>query len=286
MRRRAKSAFAGKQKKYLSWQALGIALLMYALFLTGFSWGVSATPKLASAFVLPTQEPRSIPEEQEIISSDESILILPQQEPQQEAKQETKQQEHKQAVIYCTHTSEQYAGETRKNGQAGGVFQAAAALAAELENLGIGVILLEDVFDAPDWNNAYANSLAAIEQVKKENPEIELFIDVHRDSAIEGLNTHLASGGISYARMLLIIGSDVNLPHAKWQQNLSFAETLHEQLDEMLPGIMRDYKIYNGRYNQHVGTQSILVEIGSETNSTAEAKASAKLLAEALNEIL
>ncbi len=266
-------------KIYLSWKAVAIVALFYLLFLTGFSLGVHLVPNSASAVVLSEQD------RPEKADPGENILILSGGNNQQNSTDE-KRELTPRAVVYSTHTSEQYSGQTRKNGVPGGVFSAATALAEALEMQGIGVILLTDVFDAPDWNAAYGNSLAALEKVKKEYPDIELFIDVHRDSAIEGLNTHLASGGIAYARMLLIIGSNDNLPHPNWQSNQAFANSLNDTIDEMLPGIMRLPKVYSGRYNQHIGTQAILVEIGSETNSVEEAKNSAKLLAEALAKLL
>jgi stage II sporulation protein P len=257
---------------YFSWRAVGIMLLLYALFLTGFSFGAQLTPSQALAIVLSTEG--SSPD----IGS-ENILILTSKSKKADAPKP-------QAVIYCTHTSEEYADQTRKNGVAGGVLQAARELAEQLESAGIGVLLLENIFDSPNWNYAYGNSLAAIELVKKEYPDIELFIDIHRDARIVGLNTKMASAGISYARMLLVIGSDANLPHPHWQSNQEFANQLNDTIDDMVPGIMREPKIYSGRYNQHIGKQAILVEIGSQTNTIEEAKNSAGLLAEGIAKVL
>ena len=49
---------------------------------------------------------------------------------------------------------------------------------------------------------------------------------------------------------------------------------------------MRDSKIYNGRYNQHVGNKAILVEVGSTSNTVEEAKSSAALLGNAIAKLL
>lgn len=241
------------------------ALLIYALFLGGVIAGAASTMSAAAVAV---DEPRQV-----------IVLTAADTEPRQE---KDKTETAAKAVIYCTHTSEEYAGQERTAGVAGGVLSAARALAGGLEEKGIDCILLEQVFDAPDWNEAYGNSLAALERVKAEHPEIELFVDVHRDSPVEGLDTHYEAAGTDYAKMMLIIGSNVNLPHPDWEQNRDFAYALQAKINAAMPGLMRDARIYNGRYNQHIGKKAILVEIGSSLNTTAEAENSARVLADAI----
>jgi stage II sporulation protein P len=252
----------------LSWRGLLAVLFFYALFLGGFAVGniLGRAPVTVAAML--SSEPQAA----------DSLLVL--------AKQNKSDDLTPRAVIYCTHTSEEYSGQTRQNGVPGGVLTAAKALADELEKCGIGVILLDDVFDAPDWNLAYANSLAALEKVKKQYPKIELFIDVHRDSQVPGLNTTFTDDSGSYARMMLIIGSNVNLAHPSWKKNKAFAEKVNVEIENIKPGLMRDPRVYTGRYNQHIGTKAFLVEIGSTANTVEQAKNSAKVLADAITAAL
>ena len=49
---------------------------------------------------------------------------------------------------------EEYQGETRVNGQAGGVMRAAASLVEALENRGVGVVFDETLHDSPSYDNA------------------------------------------------------------------------------------------------------------------------------------
>lgn len=185
------------------------------------------------------------------------------------------------AVVYCTHTSEEYRGQSRQKGVAGGVLEAARALAEALEEQGVEVILDETVHDR-DYDEAYAHSLAALEKIKADHPETRLFIDVHRDSAIAGISTTLSSGGEDYAKMLLIVGSDERLPHPDWEANRDFARQVATAANEILPGVMREPRVYSGRYNQHIGDRALLVEIGSTDNSVEEARRSAAVLARAI----
>ena len=243
------------------------ALLVYALFIGG----IAAGAKVGFLHISPAAG-EELPAPRILLAADPAPKEQPGDKPL--------------AVVYCTHTSEEYAGQKRAGGVAGGVFSAAKALAAGLEGQGIGCILLDTVFDAPDWNKAYGNSLAALEKVKKEHPEIELFVDVHRDSPVAGLDTHYHDDSGDYARMMLIIGSDANLEHPNWQKNKTFAYALQDKINAARPGLMRDARIYSGRYNQHMGNKAILVEIGSNENTVDEACASAEVLARALAELL
>ncbi|NLF79967.1 MAG: hypothetical protein GX572_02105 [Clostridia bacterium] len=248
----------------MSWRGVLVALFFYALFLGGFALGsLWSRPPVVVAAML-GNEP----------AAENSILVL--------AKKNKAEQQDPQAVVYCTHTSEEYCGQKRKNGVPGGVLSAAAALAEELEACGVKTLLLDEVFDAPDWNYAYANSLAAVEKVKKQYPDIELFIDVHRDSEVPGLDTNFSDGSGSYAKMMMIIGSDANLPHPDWKKNKKFAEKVNAAVEAAKPGLMRDPRIYNGRYNQHIGNKAFLVEVGSTANSVEQAQNSARILAGAI----
>jgi len=212
-------------------------------------------------------------------TGDENILIIPAEPKPAEP---LPQSDTPQAVVYCTHASEEYSGQQRINGQPGGVMAAARVLADELEAAGISVILDETVHDSPSYDAAYGSSLQTLTAYKEQYPEIELFIDVHRDSSIPGVSYTMRNDTGAYARMMLVIGSDENLEHPNWQQNLAFARQVHDAAEALQSGIMREPRIYSGRYNQHMGTQALLVEIGSTENSVEEAKRSAAVMGRAI----
>jgi stage II sporulation protein P len=52
------------------------------------------------------------------------------------------------------------------------------------------------------------------------------------------------------------------------------------------PGIMYQPDVKNGRYNQHVSSNCLLVEVGDHTTTLEEAKYGAKLLAGVLYEYM
>lgn len=208
---------------------------------------------------------------------EESILVIA-KPPQETANPPSTPQ----VVIYCTHAGEGYAGETRVNGKAGGVMTVAATLRDAFEAAGIGVILDETLHDSPSYDAAYDSSLNSLTVIAAEYPEIEVYIDVHRDSSIAGISTQLVTEDSSYAKMMLVVGTDENLPHPDWQQNYQFAQAVTAAADALQPGIMREPRVYSGRYNQHIAPKAILVEIGSTDNTLEEAERSAALLAQAV----
>ncbi len=185
-------------------------------------------------------------------------------------------------VIYCTHAGEEYAGQRRVNGKAGGVMTAAAALADAFEARGVGVIFDQTLHDSPSYDDAYQSSLTSLSAIAAQYPEIEVYFDIHRDSLIEGVDTTLETAAGSLARMMFVVGTDEKFPHPGWRQNYEFACAVTAELEALQPGLTREPRLYSGRYNQHIAAAAALVEIGSNGNSVQEACRSAELLAEAV----
>ncbi len=215
------------------------------------------------------------------------LLVLAEAEPETAQTAETVYDfgEQPLACIYCTHTTENYAGQQRGH-QAGGILDAARALADSLEAMGMKTVLCETVHDSPDWSAAYGNSLASIQALKEKYPSLQLFVDVHRDSSIAGVNTQLSYGDETWAKMMLVVGSNQRLTHDNWKQNQQFSQSVADLLDEKAPGIVRGVRVSASRYNQHLSTKAILVEIGSTDNTVEEACRSATLLGQVLAELM
>lgn len=92
--------------------------------------------------------------------------------------------------------------------------------------------------------------------------------------------------GQKVGKLLIVVGTDARAENPKWRENLQLARKLVTKLNEMYPGLCRGITIKEGRYNQHLSTHSLLVEIGSAKNTTDEAVAAGKLFAEAVVALL
>ena len=93
--------------------------------------------------------------------------------------------------------------------------------------------------------------------------------------------------GLNAAQMSFVVGTDGGgLEHPHWQENLKLAAAIQQQLAADYPTLMRPITVRNSRYNQHTTTGSLLVEMGAAGNSLDEALLSARLLGEAMAEVI
>ena len=164
-------------------------------------------------------------------------------------------------------------------------------LCKALRENGINAVHYTDYCDYPNYNGAYDRALTLIKKAVSEHPEAQVIIDLHRD-AIETANGgyYKASAmidGKSAAQIEFVCGTDGGgLAHPDWQKNMSFQLFLQRELESSYPGLMRPLNLRKARFNQHIRTGSMLVEIGTNANTLGEALYSARLFAEVLAKCL
>ena len=163
-------------------------------------------------------------------------------------------------------------------------------VAALLNSRGIGTVHSTALHDYPAYNGAYNRSLADIKAWLKKYPSIKLVIDLHRDALMDGdtvYKTVAPLDGKSCAQLMLVTGTDGgSLSHPNWQKNAAFQVQLHHKLNTAYPGIMRPMSFRAGRYNQHMTTGSMLVEVGTCGNTLQEALTAARIFADSLADML
>jgi len=160
-----------------------------------------------------------------------------------------------------------------------------AHLAQRLQEAGIGVIHDRTLHDYPSYNGSYAASRRTVEDHLKENPGIQLILDLHRDASgdIENQLRPVAEiNGQTGAQLMLVIGSGNGSNHPHWEENLSLALKLQAMLERLYPGICRPLDLRSGRFNQDLSTGTVLVEVGAAGNSHGEALLAADALADAI----
>ncbi|WP_051273655.1 stage II sporulation protein P [Desulfotruncus alcoholivorax] len=192
-------------------------------------------------------------------------------------------------AIYNTHTGETYAltdGTERFNGKRGGVVKVAAALGRELEEkYGIKAAVSDTINDA-NYNTSYTRSQETLRKLLKDNPSVQVVLDIHRDAGKPRENSLVTVDGSTVAPVLIIVGSDARSPFPTWRQNYEFARELADEINKQHPGLCLGVRIKEGRYNQFLHPRAVLLEIGSVSNSTEEAVQTAKLLAGPLAELV
>ena len=166
-------------------------------------------------------------------------------------------------------------------------------VAAQLQAAGIGVVHDKTVHDSPQYTGAYDRSKATVLKNLEAYPTIQVVLDIHRDSIQRDASSKVKPtaeiGGKKAAQMMIVMGmmNTASVPHPDWQENLSLAVRLQQELHTRYEGVMRPISLVgNARYNQQLTHGSILVEMGSEANTLEEAMVSGQMLGRALVKVL
>lgn len=163
-------------------------------------------------------------------------------------------------------------------------------IAQVLTDAGLSVVHDRSLYDYPSYSGAYNRSLASIEAYLAKYPSISFVLDVHRDAVqdAEGNQYKLLCGEDQGAAQLeFVIGSNGGgLSHDLWRENLKLACAVQEALYARYPTLMRPVTVRNSRYNQHMTTGSLLLEVGTAGNSLEEAINAARLFAAGFAETL
>ena len=163
-------------------------------------------------------------------------------------------------------------------------------MAAVFEAAGIGVIHDTTLYDYPSYNNAYIRSVEGVAAALKEYPSLVLLLDVHRDALVasDGTIYKAVAGSVdNCAQVMMVLGSDASGQlHPNWKVNLSLAVEIQDALTQKWATLARPVVLRTSRFNQHVSTGNILVEVGTHGNTLQEAITAARLYARTVAELM
>ena len=210
--------------------------------------------------------------------------------------------ENKPAVlIYHTHTTETYElldrdfytneRDIRSNNAKENVVRVGEEICKVLEENGYKTIHDKTVYDE-SLNGAYDRSRENISKILKDNPSIQIVLDVHRDSIYQKDNSKIKTvtkiDGRKAAQIMLITGcEDGNVTgFPNWQKNLTFAVNLQEKITSDNKTLTRPLMFCSRKYNMDLVPCALSVEIGTDANTLSEAVYSAGLFANSLADFL
>lgn len=151
---------------------------------------------------------------------------------------------------------------------------------------GINTIHDRELYDYPSYTGSYSRSMEAIEAYLETYPSIKIVIDVHRDALGDETVTYKTMAeidGVTSSQLMILVGTDQSgLYHPNWTENLNLAVFMQEALIAKYPTLSRPLALVNERYNQHLTTGSIILEVGTNGNSLDEALTAVKLFADAV----
>lgn len=118
-----------------------------------------------------------------------------------------------------------------------------------------------------------------MEQQKKDNPSLKIFIDLHRDSVKKEYST-VTINEKNYAKIMFLVGKNRDNLDA----NLTYIKDLESYLNQNYSGILRNtYYREEYDYNQDFSDMTFLIELGSDSNSLDEVYNSLYALKDAIS---
>ena len=196
-------------------------------------------------------------------------------------------------LIYHTHTTEAYTatkaspyvqtGSYRTADASKSVLAVGEALAERLRvQYGFSVIHDTTDHEPPSLKTAYERSEKTMRNYLEKYPSLVLFIDIHRDASSDEKD-YVIVDGCPTARLMCVVGQGAKYEDKPdFDTNFALASVLTENLRLIDKRLARDVRVKTGRYNQHVGQLSLLIEVGHNANTLEQALHAVPSLAESL----
>lgn len=200
--------------------------------------------------------------------------------------------EKPQILIYHTHSQEAFV-DSVPGDENSGILGAGEYLASILrERYGYNVLHHTACYDA-DRDYAYSNSLPEIEKLLRENPSIEVVIDLHRDAMPAERRLVMNLQGRPTAQFMFFNGlsrtkkGEISyLENPYLEENLAFSFQMQAACNEYYPGIARRIYLKAYRYNMHLCPKTLLIELGAQNNTEEEIHNACDPLAHVLHLVL
>lgn len=190
-------------------------------------------------------------------------------------------------LIYHTHNSEGYNEERTSSNEAHNVVGVGNLVTKELqENYGISVIHDKTIHSA-SYEQSYNKSRETVKKYTNEYDDFKMVIDIHRDSVGEHNKKNLTANinGENVAKLMFVTTRN----NRYFNDAEALAYRFIDKANELFPELLRrqeTYKYNRGQnaFNQDFNKNSMLIEVGAEVNTSAEAQASAKYIARLIAE--
>lgn len=156
-----------------------------------------------------------------------------------------------------------------------------------LTDAGFNVIHDETLHDYPSYNGSYDRSAQTIKSYLAQYPSIKVVLDVHRDAVVRSqdvivrpvteINGQARSPGDDFGWV-----RNRHHVHSHLERQPAFAAALQDNMNTLYPTLARPVYFNYSRYNQHLSSGSLLLEMGGHANTIEEALYSAELVSDAL----
>lgn len=202
-----------------------------------------------------------------------------------------------QILIYHTHSQEEF---SNSNGnEATTIIGVGDRLARILEDqFGYNVIHDKSTYDIVDGkldrNEAYDQSRAGVKKILDKYPSISLILDIHRDGVNENTRLVTEINGKKTAQVMFFngmsrfktTGNIDYLYNPYLYENLALSLQMKVNAEAYYPGFARHNYVNAYKYNLDLCKQSMLIEVGAQTNTYQEVRNAAEPLARLIDIVM
>ena len=202
-----------------------------------------------------------------------------------------------QILIYHTHSQEEF---SNSNGnEATTIIGVGDRLARILEEqFGYNVIHDKSTYDIVDGkldrNEAYDQSRAGVKKILDKYPSISLILDIHRDGVNENTRLVTEINGKKTAQVMFFngmsrfktTGNIDYLYNPYLYENLALSLQMKVNAEAYYPGFARHNYVNAYKYNLDLCKQSMLIEVGAQTNTYQEVRNAAEPLARLIDIVM
>lgn len=210
--------------------------------------------------------------------------------------------ENPRILLYHSHAGETYSDSPEGNyhsqtNKEKSVLAVGNLITDELDKRGWGVVHNTTYNDYPKFNKSYQKSLETIQSMINKYKTIDIAVDLHRDgrTLIDTNTNKVIPEAVKkeHERMTTIIDGEkvakfffvVGKRNPNYEQVKALADDITAFAQKKYPNLVGDVTVKPaGRFNQFVAKNHMLIEVGSNGTTSDEAKASAKYVAEILDE--
>ena len=202
-----------------------------------------------------------------------------------------------QILIYHTHSQEEF---SNSNGnESTTIIGVGDRLARILEDqFGYNVIHDKSAYDIVDGkldrNEAYDQSRVGVKKILDKYPSISLILDIHRDGVNEDTRLVTEINGKKTAQVMFFngmsrfktTGNIDYLYNPYLYENLALSLQMKVNAEAYYPGFARHNYVNAYKYNLDLCKQSMLIEVGAQTNTYQEVRNAAEPLARLIDIVM